>query len=384
MARLVQATVGVPAVGGNALEILCNGDEIFPAMLEAIRSAERSVLFETYVYWEGDIAEEFAAALADRARDGVEVLVLVDWFGGRLMANELIDEIEEAGGRFAWFRPPGRVAEAAVSLDEGLVGQHRTHRKVLVCDGRVGFTGGVGIAEEWTGDARDADEWRDTHFRIEGPAVPSLVSAFATNWHEATGGPLPLDIVGDDERPGHLSMQVVRGQPGRFVSDVALVMRALVDAASKRIWVSTAYLVPDEELVARFKRAYERGVDVQLLVPGPNIDKRVSQVAARAAFDDLHDAGAVIYEYQPTMLHTKIVVVDDVAVIGSANLNMRSFSQDDEVVVVVHDEDVADTLVSDMADDIRHAEYMDPARFEERGPKERIAEMAVRTIRRFM
>ena len=383
--RLVQSTVGVPPVGGNDVTVLRNGDQIFPAMLEAITSADTSIEMTTYIYWTGDIAQRFAHALAERATAGVEVRVLVDWVGGRLMSRDLIRMMDEAGVQFAWFRPPSRVARALLNLDEGLVGQHRTHRKVLICDGQVGFTGGVGIAEEWTGDARGPEEWRDTHVRVVGPAVASLRSAFATNWHEASGEPLTIGQRETEEQEhGDLVLQVVRGQPGRFVSDVALVFRALIDAATDRVWVATAYFVPDDQLIERLVEAQDRGVDVRIMVPGEHNDKRVSRLAARRHMQPLLDAGIDVCEYEPTMLHCKVVIVDDVAVVGSANLNMRSMHQDDEVVVVVHDGDIAKRLASDMEDDLARSERMDPDRFEERSLVHRGQEAAVGLLRRFL
>ena len=383
--RLVQATVGVPPTTGNDVAVLRNGDEIFPAMLEAIEGADASIELTTYIYWTGDIAQRFAHALAERARAGVEVKLLVDWVGGRLMSRDLIRMMREAGVRFAWFRPPSRVGRALLNLDEGLVGQHRTHRKVLICDGQVGFTGGVGIAEEWCGDARGPDEWRDTHVRVVGPAVASLRSAFATNWHEASGEPLQMGAREFEEQEhGDLTLQVVRGQPGRFVSDVALVFRALMDAATDRLWVSTAYFVPDDELIERLVQAQRRGVDVRILVPGEHNDKRVSRLAARRHMEPLLDAGIDVHEYSPTMLHCKVVIVDDVAVVGSANLNMRSMHQDDEVVVVVHDGGVAKRLAADMEEDLGRSERMDPDRFEDRSLVHRGQEAAVGLLRRFL
>jgi cardiolipin synthase A/B len=382
--KLVQSTVGVAPTSGNVVTVLRNGDEIFPAMLEAIEAAERWIEVTTYVYWTGDIAERFAHTLADRAEDGVQVRVLVDWVGGRSMNRHLIEVMREAGVSFEWFRPPSRIAQAALRLDEGLVGQHRTHRKVLVCDGTVGFTGGVGIADEWTGDARTPEEWRDTHLRIEGPAVASLRSAFATNWHEASGEPLPVADRVPDVAPGDTLVQVVRGQPGRFVSDVALLFRALLDAAEDRIWVSSAYFVPDDSLVRRLTAAVDRGVDVQVMVPGKNIDKRVSQLVARAGMEPLLTAGVKICEYAPTMLHTKVFLADDVAVVGSANMNMRSLHQDDEVVAVIHDGHVTKTLADHFQQDLERSEPMEPGRFVERSLGHKAKEAVVNTLRRFM
>ena len=380
---LVQSTIGVAPTTGNRVTVLRNGDEIFPAMLDAIEQAERWIELATYVYWTGDIAQRVARALAKRAEEGVEVRVLVDWIGGRTMNRSLIEHMRDHGVQFAWFRPPSRVARALLSLDEGLVGQHRTHRKVLVCDGAVGFTGGVGIAEEWEGDARDPSEWRDTHLRIEGPAVASLRSSFATNWHESSGEPLPIEHV-PDHTPGDVTLQVVRGQPGRFASDVALLLRALLDGVEDRLWIASAYFVPEPAVAKRLIAAAERGVDVRVLVPGEHIDKRVSQLAARAAMQPLLEAGVRIHEYAPTMLHCKVLVADDVAVCGSANLNMRSLHQDDEVVVVAHGGGVADELAADIEADLERSVRMEPGRFTRRPWWHRAAEAAVGVVRRFL
>jgi cardiolipin synthase len=382
--HLVQSTIGVVPTDGNDVVVLRNGDEIFPAMLAAIEQAERWVELSTYVYWTGDIADRFAAALVERAEAGVEVRVLVDWVGGRLMDRCLIDEMRSAGVDFAWFRPPSRVARALLSIDEGLVGQHRTHRKVLVCDGVVGFTGGVGIAEEWQGNATGPGDWRDTHLRIEGPAVASLRSAFATNWHEASGEPLPVADVTPDHRPGDVRLQVVRGQPGRFASDVALLLRALLDRVEERLWIASAYFVPEEAVLERLADADERGVDVRVLVPGQHVDKRVSRIAARAEMAPLLEAGVRIQEFRPTMLHCKVLLADELAVCGSANLNMRSMHQDDEVVVLALGGGVTDELATHFEDDLARSEAMDPDRFERRSLWHRAAEAVVSLLRRFL
>lgn len=382
--HLVQATIGVVPTDGNDVVVLRNGDEIFPSMLAAIEQAERWIELSTYVYWTGDIADRFAAALVERAAAGVEVRVLVDWVGGRLMDRGLVDEMRAAGVHFAWFRPPSRVARALLSIDEGLVGQHRTHRKVLVCDGVVGFTGGVGIAEEWQGDATGPGEWRDTHLRIEGPAVASLRSAFATNWHEASGEPLPVAEVTADHRPGDVRLQVVRGQPGRFASDVALLLRALLDRVEERLWIASAYFVPEDAVLDRLTGAARRGVDVRVLVPGQHVDKRVSRIAARAEMAPLLEAGVRIQEFRPTMLHCKVLLADEVAVCGSANINMRSMHQDDEVVVLALGGGVSDALAAHFEEDLARSEPMDPERFEDRSPRHRAAEAAVSLLRRFL
>ncbi len=360
LASALEGILGAPAIGGNRIEVLRNGDEIFPAMLDAIATSVDAIDFLTFVYWKGDIARRFAEALAQRARAGVEVRVLIDAVGGRLIEDDLVELMEDAGCEVRWFRP-------VTSQWKFWKAEHRTHRKILVCDGRVGFTGGVGIADEWSGDAQDPDHWRDTHLRIEGPAVPALRAGFATNWLEASGE--DVGRVARDARPdeaGDTVVQVVRGQPGLHVSDVALALRLAIEHAQERLWIATAYFAPDQELARLLCEAVDRGVDVRILIPGPHIDKRVCRVVARASFDELLDRGVELFEYQPTMLHCKVLVSDDVAMVGSANVNGRSMQQDDELVALVHDAAVAGELAGHFLEDLERAQRIEEHRWSRR------------------
>ena len=373
--RMLEVTLGVPATEGNALRVLRNGDEIFPSMLEAIRASRRSVDLLTFVYWEGEIAVEFARTLAERAENGVRVRVLLDAVGARRIDEQLIGDMLDRGVDVRWFRP----VDGDVITDMG----HRTHRKVLVCDETVGFTGGVGIAEEWTGDARGPQEWRDTHLRIEGPAVDGLRGAFLDNWFEVTGEVVDpeVDTCVEIEPQGACTVQVVRGSAGAAHSAIATLQTLTVAAAERSIRIEAAYFTPNEYVLDALVEALGRGVAVDIVVPGPHADKEFMRLAGRALFEQLLEAGARIWVYEPTMLHCKVVLVDDsVAVLGSANFDDRSAQHDDEVCAVVFDDAVVAELTEHFDADVAASAEVDLDEWEERGVLTRVAERIVDSV----
>ena len=328
--RTLEGVMGIPATEGNAIDVLRNGDEIFPAMLESIAAARKTIDFLTFVYWKGEIGRKFAEALSERAEAGVRVRVLLDGFGALSIEEELVDLMTGAGVDVQWFRRLGRMQPHKAN--------HRTHRKVLVVDEEVAFTGGVGIADEWQGDARDSSEWRDTHFRLRGPAVDGLRAAFLNNWVEAEDALFDraVDRFPDQPQPGPAVVQCVRGGSSTGWSDVSTLFRTLLAAAEQRVRITTAYFVPDERLTSQLCSAVDRGVKLDILIPGPYIDKRFVQLAGESSYERLleHDIG--IWRYQTSMLHAKVMTVDGVvANIGSANLNARSAKLDEEINVVV-------------------------------------------------
>ncbi|MCW2680926.1 MAG: phospholipase [Frankiales bacterium] len=376
--RRLEALLGIPATEGNALTVLRNGDEIFPEMLAAIRGAQRTIDFLTFVYWKGDIAQEFAMALAERARNGVVVRVLIDAIGGRLIDSNLIDHMADCGVQVEWFRKPLRT-----SL---LKQDHRTHRKVLICDEQVGFTGGVGIAEEWCGDARDETEWRDTHVRVEGPAVDGLSASFAQNWAE-TGHPLIEECRSFPEqpRPGSSIVQVSRGSASVGWNDMATVFRVMIESAQTRLRMMTAYFVPDDCFQQLLLDAVQRGVQVDVMLPGPHADKRVCQLASESLYSTLVQGGVRIWAFQPSMLHAKVMTVDGIAsVIGSANMNRRSMSLDEEVVLTVLDPVVAQRLEDDFDAELPRCDRIEPRRWEDRPLHQKVQEKATTVIHRFL
>jgi len=372
---LLEANLGVPFTQGNELVRLKNGDEIFPAMLEAIDVAERTIDFLTFVYWTGDVADRFARRLADAARRGVRTRVLLDSVGAHDMRDELVAEMKSAGVNVGWFRPVRFLHIGKAT--------HRTHRKVLVCDAQVGFTGGVGIAEEWEGDATGPSSWRESHFRVRGPAVAGLGAAFLGNWLESESEPALLDEEVARQAPvGSADVQLIRSSAAIGWSDVAIVYRTVLSAARERLRITTPYFVPDEEAVRLLRDAAARGVSVTVLMPGPHIDQRLAELGAKDVFEELLEAGVELRLFQPTMLHAKVLTVDGVlAVLGSANFNHRSMCKDDEIVVNVLDERLVRQLDEDFERDVERSRAVDLDEWQDRGLAERALETLSRPFR---
>jgi len=375
--RTAEALTGAPISTGDEVELLVNGDEIFPCYLDAIRSAEQTICLLTYVYWRGDIAHAVADALCERARAGVECNVIIDAVGGMKLEAEVIDRMVDAGVRVRRFRPPRPYAVRRLT--------NRTHRKILVADGRVGLTGGVGIAEEWTGNAQDPDHWRDTHVRVEGPVVRGLFGAFAENWLEATGevlvGPGYLPDLPDE--PGSGPMMVVRSSAGVGDTNVEALYYLAIAAARESLDITAAYFVPRPAFTEALQDAAERGVRTRVLVSGHNIDKPPVWVAGRAAYDDLLDAGVEIYEYQPTMLHAKTMTVDGFwSSVGSVNFDNRSFQLHDEATLCVCSEAFAGRLGEQFERDLEVSARIEPRRWRRRGPLQRSLETSLKFARR--
>jgi len=376
--RRLEVTIGTPFTEGNSITVLRNGDQIFPAMLEAIRSAEATVDVMTFVYWRGDIAVEFAMAMSERARAGVRVRLLIDALGGRLIDKALVDDMDDAGVRVEWFRKP--------LLKSPFKANHRLHRKVCIVDGRIGFTGGVGIAEEWTGDARNEREWRDTHLRVEGPAVDGLQSAFIQDWAE-TGQELydDRDQFPVQNQAGDSVVQVVRGSASLGWDDMQSAFHVLLCTAQERLRIATAYFAPDDDFLDTLCTAPSRGVQVDLLLPGPHADKRVSQLTSEGRYEKLVDCGVRIWNFQPSMMHMKVMTIDSqVAVVGSSNFNRRSLDHDEEVVLIAIDPDLTAVLDEHLDDDFSRSRQIDLTRWRNRSVAQRVMEGAVRPIRRWM
>lgn len=360
---------------GNRVEVLKNGVQIFPSMLEAMARAERTIDFVSFVFWKGDIANRFARLMADKARQGVRVRVVLDGYGARPTIPALTSMMAEAGvdvrifrSLTKWLRPWNH--------------DNRTHKKILVCDGRVGFTGGVGIAEEWEGDADTPRQWRETHLRVEGPAVRGLEGAFLANWAEA-GGDVTADIgrIPDAERPGDVEIMTVSATAAVGWSDIATLLRSAIGAARRHLRITTAYFAPDEETLRQINRACERGVEIDLLMPGPYHDQRLSQIAGEAIYDRVLESGIRAWRYQRSMLHAKVLTADGVlAILGSANFNHRSLLKDDEFCVAILDEDVVSILDAHFEEDLRSSEQLDPDKWKRRFFLHRLKEGFVRHV----
>jgi cardiolipin synthase len=346
----VSAHLNEPVSGGNRLELLVNGDEIFPPMLDAIRGARESVTLLTYVYWTGAIAERFADELAAAARRGVEVRVLLDAYGAKEMRPELAARMERSGCRVAWFHPLRWYTLRRFN--------NRTHRKILVVDGRTGFTGGVGIAREWTGDAQDPEHWRDDHVRVEGPAVRALQGAFSENWRQATGEVLAGESHFPDlEAAGPAPVLAVASEADETISEVAFLYWTALRAARQRVLLSTPYFVPGPELHGELARTARRGVDVRILVPGEHNDQPLARRAGRALYAPLLEAGVRIFEYRPTMMHAKALVADrGWALVGSANFDNRSFDLNYELTLGTSDSAFVERLAGTVEEDLARAD----------------------------
>ena len=375
--RVLEGVIGVPATEGNRVVVLHNGCEIFPAMLDSIRSAEHTIDFLTFVYWKGEIGVEVAEALGRRARAGVRVRVLLDAWGSRPIESHLIDEMIQAGVQLRWFRPLSRVRLGEVN--------HRTHRKVLVVDESVAFTGGVGISDLWKGDARNEHEWRDTHFKVEGPAVDGLRAAFLDNWAE-TDAPIfdtARDRFPSQPKAGQSVIQCVRGASAMGGSDLASVFRTLLQLTQRQLRVTTAYFVPDDDLTKRLCDASTRGVRVQILLPGPYADKRFVQLAAEVNYESLIESGVELWNFQPSMMHAKTMTVDgQVANVGSANFNSRSLNCDEEINMVIFDQSIVRTLDRHFDEDLERGVRIDPSRWRRRSVLQRVKEKLVAPLRR--
>jgi cardiolipin synthase A/B len=375
--RAAESLTGAPVSFGNDAELLINGDQIFPAYIGAIRDAQETVNLLTYAYWRGDIAIEVADTLCEKASAGVECNVIVDAVGAAKMDRKLVRKMRDAGVNVCFFRPPKPYAVRRL--------QHRTHRKLLIVDGTTGFTGGVGIAEEWTGNAEDPDHWRDTHVRVSGPVVRGLQGAFAENWLECTGDVLAGDrylpyIEGlEDGGP----MQVMRSSATVGDSNAEALIYLAVAAAKRSLELTSAYFVPRPAFTEALVEAAERGVRMRILVPGSHIDKQFVRTAGRAAYDELIDAGIEIYEYCPTMLHAKTLTVDEIwSSVGSVNFDNRSFQLHDEVTLCVQSERFAGQLHEVFESDLAVSERIEPDEWRQRPITQRVRENVTKYARR--
>lgn len=329
--RSMSILLGPPILEGNDVTTLVNGDKIFPAMLEAVRGAQRTITFETFIYWSGSIGKEFVEALSERARAGVKVHVMLDFMGSMKMDPASLDTMRAAGVEVQRYHKPVWYHLSRFN--------NRTHRKTLVVDGTVGFTGGVGIADEWRGEAQDPEHWRDTHFRVTGPVVAQIQSVFIDNWIKATGRVLhgreyfpPLDSTGG------MSAQMFSSSPTGGSESMQLMYLLAITSAERTILLSSAYFVPDKLARDALVAAAKRGVVVRIIVPGTRIDTETVRKASRGLWGPLLEAGVQIAEYQPTMFHVKSLIVDSRWVsVGSTNFDYRSFSINDEANLNVMD-----------------------------------------------
>ena len=373
--REMSVLLGPSIVAGNQVRDLQNGNEIFPAMLAAIRTAQKTIDFETYIYWSGDIGRQFAEVLSERAQAGVSVKVVIDWAGSIKMEDALLEQLREAGVEVRMYRPLkwynlGRL-------------NNRTHRKLLVVDGTVGFTGGVGIADQWEGHAQDPDHWRDVHFQIEGPVVAEIQAAFNDNWIKITGEVLN----GGDYFPpltpaGHMDAQMFIASPAGGSESMHLMYLMAIAAAGTSIDLEASYFVPDDLVLAALLAARKRGVRVRILLPGKHIDSDTVRIASKAHWEPLLEAGVEIYEYQPTMMHNKVLIVDrEMVSVGSTNFDIRSFRLNDEASLNVYDRDFAQVMREIFEKDLKPTRRYTLETWKKRPWKEKFAETVLLPIK---
>jgi len=366
--RAIGSLLGSPLVSANRVQELLNGDQIFPAMLASIRSAQRTITFETYIYWSGAIGREFAEALTERSKAGVKVHVLLDWIGSAKIDESFLKEMRAAGVEIRKFHKPSWYNLTRMN--------NRTHRKLLVIDGKTGFTGGVGIAPNWTGNGQDAEHWRDSHFRIEGPAVAQMQAVFMENWLKVSGRVMHGESYFPHLQPaGTSDAQVFSSSPSGGSESMQLMYHLSITAAGQSIDLSSAYFVPDELTSNVLADALKRGVKLRIITPGKIIDTETVRAASRGTWGPLLKAGAEIYEYQPSMYHCKVMIVDNLLVsVGSTNFDNRSFRLNDEANLNIYDTLFAEQQTRIFEEDLRHSRQVTFDTWSNRPLKEKLAE----------
>lgn len=373
--RCMSHLLGPPLVAGNRVKCLINGDQIFPAMLAAIRSATSTITFETYIFWSGQIGREFTTALCERAAAGVKVHLLLDWLGSNNLDGNAIHDLQRAGVEVERYRPLRWYNLSRMNS--------RTHRKLLVIDGRIGFIGGVGIADSWTGNAQSPEHWRDSHFELEGPAVAHLQAAFADNWMKTRA-----EVFNNEEyfpvlKPaGTTVSQVFKSSPREGGDSARLMFLLSISAARQQILIANSYFVPDSHTIAALVGALERGVAVEIVVPGRHIDTKVTRLASRSLWGPLLKAGAAIFEYQPTMFHCKVMIIDDCWVsVGSTNFDTRSFRLNDEANLNSIDHEFAADQARVFAADKKRSRQVTLADWAKRPWREKLTERLAGLLR---
>ncbi len=364
--REIGTLLGASVVEGNAVTDYQNGVAFFPAMLASIRSAQHSINMETYIYWSGDIAKEFADALIERAHAGVKVHVLADWLGSTRMKQTLIEQLRNGGVRFEYFHPLRWYSIDRIN--------NRTHRKLLIVDGKVAFNGGAGIADEWNGNATRPDHWRDMEFRVEGPAAAQMQAIFADNWLTTSGE----SLLGEDYYPvtprtGDIAVQAFASSPDGGSINMQLLYLMAINGAQRSIDLESAYFVPGDLAMTALLDALHRGVKVRIVLPGPYVDSRVVRNASQQSWGVLLRAGAKFYQFQPSLFHNKLMVVDGYLTIGgSANFDNRSFQLNDESNLNMHDRAFAAHMTRVIEGDIARSREMTLTQWRERPWTQRV------------
>ncbi len=371
--RLVSAMTGAPLLLGNRVKVMRNGSTL-DAMVEAISSAKKTIDCSSYIYWPGPTADRFSEAFIERARAGVEVNLVFDGYGSAKLDGDHLERLRHSGVNVSIFRPVRWYNLRKLN--------NRMHRRILVVDGALAFVGGVGIADVWTGDAQDPEHWRETHLRVEGPAVVDIFGAFMENWTEATKGILTGTHIADPPSfDDGVALQVTRSTPTGGATAATELFYAAVAGARERLWLTTAYFAPDRTFEEVLCHAARRGVDVRVLVNGHKVDKEVARQAGHRSYGKLLEAGARMFEYDRTMLHAKVLLVDGGwANVGSANFDSRSFDLDLEINVAVLDPGLVEELSDHFLEDLKVSEEIDIESWRKRPLRKRAAEYATEVL----
>lgn len=368
--RVFETHVNTELTDGNSVEVLFNGDEVYPRLWEDLQGARKVITWHVFWFKPGKLADRLQEILVERSLAGVKVLFLYDQFGAWGMDGDYFRTLRQAGVEVHCFRP--------LRWNTLYKWQQRSHMRSVVIDGEIGYTGGFAIHDDWQGDGRHEDQWRDTSVRLTGPAVSQLQGAFSANWVEATGELLAGDLLfpgkarqrGDSQRAG-----LMFGAPSIGSTDVERYYALSIFGASSTLYITNAYFVPNDDFRELLIQTVERGVDVRVLTPGRNTDKKSTWYAGRCHYEELLAAGVRIYEYAPTMVHAKTLVVDRVwSAVGTINFDNRSISLNDEVTLVVHDPRVGERLHARFLEDLTLAKELDLESFAQRGRWERIKE----------
>jgi cardiolipin synthase len=352
----LEAFAGAPILGDNRVDILLNGEETFPALLDAIRSAHHTITFEAYIFHEGKIADQLVGAFVERCKAGVRVAILLDAHGSDGLPERYIQDLRDAGCILVPdFRP--------LSLWSLERTNKRNHRRIMVIDGLVGFTGGYGVDDTWSGNGRTEGRWRETNVRLQGPIVQSLQEAFVEHWREATsvllGGKVYFPYPPVTVKDVPVLAQVVRSSPLQGNDAMYRVFLQAISSARTSILISTPYLLPGEQLTQALLDAVRRGVRVRVLIPSvvkSSGVEFVTQASQREAFGALLEGGVQLHEYSPALLHTKMMIIDGTwATVGSTNLDNRSMAMNDELNVMFYDRTIAKRLEEIFAADVAYS-----------------------------
>jgi cardiolipin synthase len=364
-----------PVSSGNQITILNNGVEFYPAMLADIQAAQRTITMEAYIYWEGEVGKQFADALAAKARSGVKVKLLLDAVGSSTISDPILETLRSGGCEIAWYHP--------VKWYTLKRANNRTHRKTLVVDGKIGYTGGAGIADHWLGNAEDPDHWRDMQIRVQGPSVITLQSGFAHNWLETTGELVSgAEYYPPADTSGPYRVQSILSSPESGASSVSILYYLSIVCARKSIYIANPYFVPNDAAIETLVEAKRRGVDVKIVVSGEHNDNALAYYNSTAVYGPLLEAGVEIYAYNKTMLHHKIMVVDGLwSTVGTTNFDNRSFALNDENNVCVYDRAFAAELSEDFLADLAVADRITLEAWRDRGIYAKVMELLSSTLR---